>query len=229
MSDANAQWFYLKGSEQSGPVVIDQIRALAASGQIDRNTLVWTQSMAGWLALGETELARQIGGGPPPMMPTAGAGQWSPPAAAPAAYGAAPAAYGAAPGTHGAGTAAYGAPVASPGFVDAIKICFAKYATFAGRATRPEFWFFYLFYMIVIVAAIAIDAAIISAGSSLAFVSTIATLALLLPTISVLVRRLHDTDRSGWYYWMALIPLVGIIILIVYLCQPGTPGRNKFG
>lgn len=219
MSDPQAQWYYLKGSEQSGPVGQDQIRALAASGQIDRNTLVWTQTMANWLPLGETDLARQIGGGPGQVAPAPA--QWSAPTS--------PAASGAARGAVGAGTADYGAPAASPGFVDAIKICFSKFVTFSGRASRPEFWYFYLFYMIVLLAAVALDAYIVSTGSSFAFTSSIAALALVLPTISAVVRRLHDTDRSGWYYWMALIPLVGVIILIVFLCQPGTAGRNKYG
>lgn len=213
MSDANAQWYYTVGSEQKGPVGVDQIRAMVSSGSLGPDTLVWTSTMTEWQPLGRTPLAAMAQPG----------GYATPAAAAPYAP-AAP--YGAAP----YGGASYGyTPAPSPGFVDAIKICFSKYVTFAGRASRPEFWWFYLFYMIVLVVATGIDGVIIANGSGLAFLSTIAVLALFLPQISVTVRRLHDTDRSGWFYWIALIPLVGIILLIVWLCQPGTPTQNRFG
>lgn len=242
MSDAHAQWYYLTGSEQSGPVTLDQVRVLVQSGQIDRSTLVWTQSMANWLPLGETELARQIGGGPPPVAASAGLppapGQW----AAPAAYGAAPAAYGAAPAGYGAGAAAYGAPAPSPGFVDAIKICLGKYVTWAGRATRSEYWWFVLFYMIVLTVAIILDVMFLGGTVStdpaaeganvkvnFTVLTSIAQLALFLPILSVMVRRLHDIDKSGWWYWIILIPLVGAILLLVWLCKRGTPGPNRFG
>lgn len=246
MSDAHAQWYYLKGSEQSGPVTLDHVRALVQSGQIDRSTLVWTQSMANWLPLGETELGRQIGGGPPPMVPASpGYGAAPAPAAygaAPAAYGAAPAGYGAAPAGYGAGGAAYGAPAASPGFVDAIKICLRKYVTWAGRATRSEYWWFVLFYMIVLTAAIILDVMFLGGAVStdpaaeganfkvnFTVLTSIAQLALFLPILSVMVRRLHDIDKSGWWYWIILVPLVGGILLIVWLCKRGTPGPNRFG
>lgn len=213
MSDANSHWYYMSGSEQNGPVPLDQMRALAGSGAIMRDTLVWTDSMAAWQPIAETPLMAQLS------------------AARPVAPQAAfrPAPMQPRPGQGGGAMTAGAAMTGSPGFVDAIKICFSKFATFSGRASRPELWYFYLFYMIVLLAAIAIDAAILSGGSTLAFASTVVALALALPTISVVVRRLHDTDRSGWYYWIGLIPLVGLILLIVALCKPGTPGANQYG
>ena len=54
-------------------------------------------------------------------------------------------------------------------------------------------------------------------------------LATVLPSISVCVRRLHDTDRTGWWWWINLIPLIGQIVLAVFWCQRGTPGRNRYG
>jgi uncharacterized membrane protein YhaH (DUF805 family) len=109
-------------------------------------------------------------------------------------------------------------------FVEAVRVCFSKYVTFTGRARRSEYWWFVLFGgLVYIVAAI-----LSSAASSSVFV-VIAVLALLLPTLAVLVRRLHDTSRSGWWYFISLVPLVGGIFLLVYLASDSTPGSNEYG
>jgi uncharacterized membrane protein YhaH (DUF805 family) len=99
-------------------------------------------------------------------------------------------------------------------FGESIRTCFTKYATFTGRATRPEFWFFALFTLIVEIVVAIIDAAI---GNTI--LGIIVGLALLLPTLAVSARRLHDTDRSGWWILIGIIPLIGTIILIVFYCQ----------
>ena len=227
MSDANAQWYYTVGSEQKGPVGVDQIRALMSSGSLGADTLVWTSTMTEWQPLGRTPLAAATPSGPMPV----GQGTYASPA--PAGYAAPMAGSYAAPGQYGAapyGGVPYGyVPPASPGFMDALKIGFRKYVTWAGRAPRSEFWFFYLWYMIALVIGGAIDGAIASSGSSVLIFTALAGLAFILPQLAVTVRRLHDTDRSGWFYWMALIPLAGPIILIVFLCTAGTPGPNRFG
>ena len=121
------------------------------------------------------------------------------------------------------------------GFGDAVKSGFAKYATFAGRATRSEFWWWWLFSSLVY--AVAFLLALILGGSSSSdgvsavaiVIYLVAGLALILPSISVMVRRLHDIDRSGWWYWIGLVPCVGPIILIVFYVTPGTAGQNRFG
>jgi uncharacterized membrane protein YhaH (DUF805 family) len=110
------------------------------------------------------------------------------------------------------------------GFGAAIGACFSNYATFGGRAPRSEYWWFILFYMIVEIVAQIIDRII---GAPI--LSLLAGLGLLLPNISVAVRRLHDTDRSGWWCFIPLVPVVGAILLIVWYCTPGTPGTNRFG
>lgn len=111
------------------------------------------------------------------------------------------------------------------GFAEAVRTCMSKYVTWEGRATRPEFWWFYLFTILVVMAAVIVDTA---AGTYPLFYA-VAGLALFLPVSSATVRRLHDTDRSGWAYWIGLIPLIGGIILLVWLASQGTYGGNKYG
>lgn len=120
--------------------------------------------------------------------------------------------------------AIYDPPVA--GFGEAISTCFRKYVTFSGRANRPEFWWFTLFVWLSALAASVIDSAVLG---NYGVLSLIVSLGLLLPGLAVTVRRLHDTDRSGWWYFLCFIPLIGIIILIIWFCGRGTPGRNRFG
>lgn len=110
-------------------------------------------------------------------------------------------------------------------FVTAVKTCFNKFATFEGRASRSEYWFFTLFVFITTLVLQVIDYGVLGFG----VLSTIFTLIALIPGIAVAVRRLHDTDRSGWWYLLVLIPLIGIIVLIIWFCGRGTTGTNRFG
>jgi uncharacterized membrane protein YhaH (DUF805 family) len=109
------------------------------------------------------------------------------------------------------------------GFVDAIKFGFNNYATFSGRASRSEYWYWTLFTIIASVVAEIIDSVL-----GLGLVGFIVSLALLLPSIAVAVRRLHDIDRTGWWLLIAFTG-VGIILLIVWDCIQGTTGPNRFG
>jgi uncharacterized membrane protein YhaH (DUF805 family) len=86
-----------------------------------------------------------------------------------------------------------------------------------------------LFIIIGGVVAAILDALFFWSATSNTLLADVFALATLLPNIAVVVRRLHDTDRSGWWYLLILIPLVGIIILIVWCIQRGTPGDNRFG
>lgn len=115
------------------------------------------------------------------------------------------------------------------GFGDAIRSCLQKYATFAGRAPRSEFWWFWLFGGLVSAVCGVIDTAILGAPAGEGWLSALAGLALLLPSLAVSVRRLHDIGRSGWWWWIALIPIIGWIVLIVWYCQASQPGTNQFG
>ena len=118
------------------------------------------------------------------------------------------------------------------GFQDAIRSCFSKYETFSGRAPRSEFWWFYLFLFLGNAILGLIDGAIFGTtadGTTISLLGGIFSLAVLLPTIAVGVRRLHDKDMSGWWYLLVFIPLLGALILLYFFVQRGTVGPNQFG
>lgn len=131
-------------------------------------------------------------------------------------------------------------------FTESIKVCFQKYIDFSGRASRSEYWWFFLFTLIVRVATFWIP-----------FLGAVIALALLLPSLTVTVRRLHDTNRTGWWVLLpiglalggavagvvltfagltalgialvALGSIVGFVVLVVFLVQPGDPNENQYG
>ncbi len=94
-------------------------------------------------------------------------------------------------------------------FQESIRVCFSKYADFNGRADRSEYWWFILFLIIVSLATSMVSSVL----------SGLFSLGTLLPSIAVTTRRLHDTNRSGWWQLIAVVPLIGIIVLIVFLAQ----------
>ncbi|MCW2901117.1 MAG: hypothetical protein JWO67_3382 [Streptosporangiaceae bacterium] len=100
-----------------------------------------------------------------------------------------------------------------------------NYAGFSGRARRTEYWMFVLFNVIITVVLNAISMAI-KQGSLL---GSIYGLAVLIPGLAVAVRRLHDTGRSGWWLLIALVPVVGVIVLIIFMATAGQPGDNAHG
>jgi uncharacterized membrane protein YhaH (DUF805 family) len=104
-------------------------------------------------------------------------------------------------------------------FSESIQICFSKYADFNGRAKRPEYWWFVLFTILVSLA--------LSMVSDI--VSGIFSLAVLVPSLAAAARRLHDTGRSGWWQLIVLLPIIGLIVLIVFLAQEGSAESNQFG
>lgn len=115
-------------------------------------------------------------------------------------------------------------------FQESIKTGFAKYVTWKGRASRSEFWYFVLFFFAGVIVSSILDKILGTGGASgVGIVYAIFVLATFLPYLSVLVRRLHDTGRSGWWYWIALIPFVGVILLIVWFAAKGTTGDNEYG
>ena len=114
------------------------------------------------------------------------------------------------------------------GFGQAIAAGFANYFNFRTRASRSEYWYFMLFLVIVSVALSILELAI--AGPRDIFVlSSIFSLATLIPSLAALVRRLHDMGRSGWWVLLGIVPLVGIIVLLYCACQPTLPQQNQYG
>ena len=98
-------------------------------------------------------------------------------------------------------------------FQESIRVCLTKYADFSGRALRSEYWWFFLF---IVLASIALS--MVSHVLSALF-----SLGTLLPSIAAAARRLHDTNRSGWWQLISFLPVIGIIILIVFLAQDTKP------
>lgn len=180
-----------------------------------------------------------------------GNGQSAPPYGAPQNFGNGQSAppYGA-PQNFGNGQNTYGAPVYMPtrkiGFGEAVKLYFKNYVNFSGRATRSEYWWVCLFNNIVYMALGILFA--ISGGSSLAaydaygdmsiaymgagaifyILMMLYSLAVLLPSLSLMVRRLHDIGKSGTYILMGLIPVVGYIFILVYMLTGSAPD-NQYG
>jgi uncharacterized membrane protein YhaH (DUF805 family) len=112
-------------------------------------------------------------------------------------------------------------------FIEVVK----KYAVFTGRARRKEYWFYVLFYLIFALIIGIVDAMIfgVDPGLSTGPLGTIYVLALLIPSLAVGVRRLHDTSRSGWWMLLLLLPVIGPIILLVFFVLDSTPGTNAYG
>lgn len=113
----------------------------------------------------------------------------------------------------------------STDFVGAIKGAFSKFATFKGRASRSEFWYFALYYFSILAIVLIGDA---DTTGTIGIVALIVLLASIFPFFSVMVRRLHDTGKSGWWYWVSVIPFGGIVV-IVFLSQEGESSDNVYG
>jgi len=107
----------------------------------------------------------------------------------------------------------------SMNFTEAVKTCLRKYVEFGGRAPRSEFWWFALFQFILSLLAQFIDER----------VYVVVALALLLPSIAVGARRLHDIGRNGWYLLINFIPVIGTLVLIYFWVQPTQPESNPWG
>ena len=109
-------------------------------------------------------------------------------------------------------------------FTDAIRDGFSKYVTFSGRSSRSAYWWWYLFGILVLVVSLAIDYALGAGG----ILYVLVALAMLLPNLAVLVRRLHDAGHSGWWVLIGLLPLIGAIVLLVFTLQ-GSDQPNQWG
>lgn len=131
-------------------------------------------------------------------------------------------------------------------FIEAVRNCLSQYAGFQGRAPRSEFWWFSLFTLLVDLAIMLVGGMLISGtimniqanGESVAswyamtapnWMMSLAHLALFLPTLAVTVRRLHDVGRSGWWIFIMLVPLFGLLLLLFWWVQPSQHQTNAYG
>ena len=114
-------------------------------------------------------------------------------------------------------------------FQTSIKTCFSKFAVFSGRASRSEFWFFVLFGFLGGIITVIIDVMILGYPyEENGPINLIFSVALIIPSISVAARRLHDINKSGW--WQLLwITIIGGILLIIWHATEGENKKNKFG
>ncbi|HXT09538.1 MAG TPA: DUF805 domain-containing protein [Roseiarcus sp.] len=109
-------------------------------------------------------------------------------------------------------------------FTESVNYCLTNYFNFSGRGSRSEYWWFILACMIA-----GVIGAVIDVATGRQFVETLVSLGTIIPTLAAAARRLHDTDRSGWWQLLAFVPLIGWIVLIVWFATSGTPGANRFG
>ena len=120
-----------------------------------------------------------------------------------------------------------------------LKVVRDNYSNFNGRAHRKEYWMFFLFYVIFVIVAMVADNILgttftigegyYAVNLGYGWIWVLLNIALFIPTIAVGIRRLHDIGKSGWWFLLAFIPLVGGIWLLVLMCKDSDPGDNKYG
>jgi len=190
-------WYYVVDGARVGPVEESEITRLIDAGTVTAQTLVWREGLDGWVAASEhfaMSSAMSTPGAPPPM-PTPAAPQ----AAIPRSH----------PGMQ---QALYeGAP--ARGFGEAINVCLNKYVDFKGRASRSEFWYFILFTFILGIATSLLDVMLFP-NNAMSPLNSLVSLAVFLPGLAVAMRRLHDTNRSGWWIGGFYLGLIAYVVFI---------------
>lgn len=112
-------------------------------------------------------------------------------------------------------------------YLDVLK---NKYATFSGRARRKEYWMFLLINLVVSVALALIDSLIGSVSESgMGLLSSVYSIGVLIPSLALSVRRLHDIGRTGWWVLISIIPVIGAVVLLVFMLLDSEPGSNRYG
>lgn len=193
-------WFYVKDDERVGPITEEEVNSLVIQGSVKPQTLVWSEGMENWEEAGAHFSFKSKAF--PPEVPSresaVGFNEKSPEKNQMAASD---------DGLYA------GAP--SRGFLEAVRVCLNKYATFSGRASRSEYWFFLLFTSIAAWTALFADSLLVSATRGGSYLYLIVTLAFIIPSAAAAFRRLHDTNRSGWWLGISAIWLIASVGLIV--------------
>jgi uncharacterized membrane protein YhaH (DUF805 family) len=193
----SAKYFYAVGGKRQGPVSLDELKSLAARQELKRSALLWTEGMPAWQPAGQNTAVFE---GLPPDLDTVVESKPAPPPQ---------------PQPPALPAETEDGPNPLKEYLQVIK----KYAVFEGRAGRQEFWSFF-FVNLAIMIVFAIVDGLNEDGPHI--LRTIYLLAVVLPYIGVAIRRMHDTDRSGW--WI-LLPIGNFI----YWAEAGKPGNNRFG
>ena len=186
------KYFYAVGGRRHGPITLEEIKSLAARQELKRTALIWTEGMAAWQPAGQTTAIFE--GLPPDLEPL------TEPVTLPP-------------------TLPQAEAQNSANFLNEYFQVLRKYAVFNGRADKREFWTFFFVNLAVSVGLAIIDG--IMEGQP-GVLYGLYNLAVIIPYIGVGIRRMHDTDRSGW--WI-LLPIGNII----YWAEAGKPGNNRFG
>lgn len=115
--------------------------------------------------------------------------------------------------------------------MDLYLLPFRKYAIFSGRAGRPEYWVFSIANAVISVLLTFVDGLIgtVDAGTGVGALGLVFNLIILIPSIAVTVRRLHDTGRSGWWLLLVLLPLIGALVILVFMLLASNEGDNEYG
>lgn len=224
-------WHIQQNDSAKGPYSDDQLKALWDAGAVTAQTFVWKQGYEEWRPLADTGFIQTAIAPPPPFQRTART-----PATATAGT--------ARSGTAGSGTG----PGPGNVFVDDLSMwqfftraVSQRYAAFDGRARRKEYWSFALFYLVFMLAAVilgaSIDAAAGNVGSGSAQPRAIFTilaailyvLAMLIPSLSLLVRRIHDIGMSGWFALLMFVPYIGGLIALIFTLIPTQMRANDHG
>ena len=212
---AAASWYYATGSDPVGPYSRDQMTTLVTLGILKPETLVWSDGMVDWAPVAQSSLATVVRR--PVVLES------YQPAMAPLSA--------VMDGGSGAAVAVMGAGAAPSGFIEtlgeAIGDCFGKFASGKGRARRAECWLFALFGLFGTLLLASLDVAVL--GRDFPVVGMVFALLVLTPLVAVMIRRLHDIDRSGWWVLIGAVPILGNLALLVLCTLPGTEGQNRFG
>ena len=113
-------------------------------------------------------------------------------------------------------------------FFEAIASGFRNYVNFSGRAQRSAYWYWALYTVVASFIGGIMDGTLFP-NSDISPIGTLVSLSLLLPSLAVGVRRLHDIDRSGWWLLISFVPFAGFVVLLVFFCQEGNSGPNQYG
>jgi uncharacterized membrane protein YhaH (DUF805 family) len=201
---SNNIWYYVIDGVRVGPVDAGEIARLIDTGTVSAQTLVWRDGLDGWVAASEHfDISKGVAPVSMPPVPPQPRVQNTRPSGDQPNAGAAPA----------------------RGFRDSINTCLNKYVTFSGRASRSEYWYFVLFTVLIGFVSGLVDG-IIFPGNDVSPINSIVSLAVLLPGLSVAVRRLHDIGRSGWWigsYYLGLVAYIVVASVSVGGATAGDP------